>query len=494
LDFLQEVFSTLQLSIRNGLEGKGSVRGLTEPQALLEIFTPIMAHIEAGLPRAEWLGLVESVLSHSTSSIHDGFFNQLYGGFQAPGIAGDWLATVLNMSMATLEISPVATVLEGLLFARARTLLGYGPAMDLALGGGTLVPGGSNGNMVALLIARNALFPETKATGLGARPRGMAQPGITNDLGGPLCFFVSSDAHYSFEKAANATGIGTANMITVAIDNHGRMDPKSLSKAVKSARAQGRTPFFVGATSGTTVRGAFDPIDAIADVCANENLWLHVDAALGGSLLFSSEFRHLLAGIERSDSVVWDAHKLMNVPLVASLLLCKDPENLVNSNSGGGEDYLFHASGEDRWDTGVASLQCGRRADVFKILFAWLMRGERNWAQLVEGHLNRAHHFGRRIAADPRLELVHPVESLTLCFRVRSPGETPSGPVAQDQLRLRDALVKQGRFMVNYAQDHGGQPFLRLVALNNLATDELFENFFSQLLGIAGHQGGLQSL
>lgn len=485
LNFLARVSDALQTAMAEGLEGSSRVRGSVEPSALLSVFSPFMDHLEHGLPRERWLELVQTVCAHSTVTVHDGFLNQLYGGFQAPGIAGDWLASVLNMSMATMEISPVATVLESLLFRRARELVGYAPSPDAALSGCTLVPGGSNGNMVALLIARNALFPETKRKGLSQ--------GVGREAR-PLCFFVSDEAHYSFEKAANATGLGTECMIRVPVDRAGRMEPMALAEAIKGARQRGMQPFFVGATAGTTVRAAFDPLEQLAEVCAAEGrggLWLHVDAALGGTLLFSERGRRLMHGVSLADSIVWDSHKLMNVPLVASMLLCREPARLVESNSGGGEDYLFHARRNDRWDSGVSSLQCGRRADIFKIFFAWLMTGERGWAAAVDEHLSRTQKFGERVSKDHRFELVHPVQSVSLCFRVRGAGEGASGAVQLDQLALRDALVAEGRFMVNYAQDSGGPPYLRLVSLNNLLTDACYEQLFAALLRLAGHKDAL---
>ncbi len=481
LGFLAEVSARMREWLEDGLSGRTRVRGELCTEVLLQQLKSFSSAAEQGLARGRWLDLVDVVLANSTHSIQSGFMNQLYGGFQPPGIAGDWLATLLNMSMATLEISPVATVIEAILFERARQLVGYPAASEAALAGGTLVPGGSNGNMAALLIARNARYPVTKQAGLAAG---------RNHSRLPLCFFISKDAHYSFGKAANATGIGTDHVIGVDVDASGRMLPGALARAVSDARAAGLEPFFVGATAGTTVRAAFDPIGPIVDICAAEGLWLHVDAALGGTMLFSKAARGLLAGLERADSLVWDAHKLMNVPLVASILLCRDPAHLVESNSGGGEDYLFHAGKENRWDSGVSSLQCGRRADALKIFFAWVMTGEATWGRTIDEHLSRTGRFAARVAADPRLELVYPAETVSLCFRVKgayqgSQNRSAFEPI--DQLALREQLAGEGRFMVNYAHDSSGQPFFRLIALNNLVTDEAYEDLFASLLRIAGH-------
>jgi glutamate/tyrosine decarboxylase-like PLP-dependent enzyme len=313
----------------------------------------------------------------------------------------------------------------------------------------------------------------------------------------PLCFFISEEAHYSFEKAANVLGIGTDHVIAVAADSQGRMSPLALEREIEASKQMGLIPFFVGATSGTTVKAAFDPLLEISRVCKKHQVWLHVDAALGGSLLFSQKNRHMLEGIECADSVVWDAHKLMNVPLVASILLFKNTEDLLFSNSGGGEQYLFHEasssmqsneSSNSRYDSGVASLQCGRRGDVFKIFYAWFMKGEKAWEEQIDAHIARTFRFESRLLQDSRFELISPAQSLSLCFRVKlaSSQHEKAAPL-DDQLYLRKQVLNAGKYMVNYSVDESNRPFFRLVALNNLVNDSDYENFFNHLLELAGY-------
>lgn len=488
LAFLQDVGARLAQYLDAAGRSDKAVKAPLQPTDVREALLPFTEKGKNGLSREELLSLVDVILDHSVCTTHPGFLNQLYGGQVPEAIAGDWIATVSSTSMATFEISPVASVLESLFFGRLRELAGYPGAPDHPYAGATIVPGGSNGNMVALLTARNTLFPQTRSRGMACGPA--------------LSVLVSEEAHYSYEKAANIVGIGLDHVLHVRCDARGRMLPEALEEAVRAARTQGLQPFFVGATAGTTVKAACDPLDEIAEVAGQQGLWFHVDAALGGSLLFSDAHKNTLSGIERSDSFVWDAHKLMNAPLVASVLMCRDPEVLFRSGTGGGEDYLFHDERQNRalsWDSGECSLQCGRRPDILKIALMWLGLGEREWARRIEASLKWAHRLGAALAADDRFELVAPVESTSVCFRVRIPDEeallaaaqakavAASKEICDPQIALRVLLNSSGHFMVNYAFDKNGKAFFRLVTINHLTTAEHYERLFDELLGLAGY-------
>ena len=186
------------------------------------------------------------------------------------------------------------------------SLIGF----DSPHAGGISQPGGSASNSSALVIARNTLFPETKVSGLGARR---------------FVLFTSAHGHYSLEKAAQMFGFGSDAVKSVPVDAAGCMRPDTLDTMVEAANRRGETPFFVNATAGTTVLGSFDPLDAIADVCAKHGLWLHVDGSWGGSVVFNAELKaSRLKGIERADSVVITPHKMLGVPMTCSFLIGRD--------------------------------------------------------------------------------------------------------------------------------------------------------------------------
>lgn len=136
-------------------------------------------------------------------------------------------------------------------------------------------------------------------------------------------FAIFFQCHYSIGKGVAFMGMGLDNLINVKTDANGKMIPEDLEKKILEAKAEGKTPYFVNATAGTTVFGAFDPIDEIADICQKYNLWMHVDGAWGGGALLSKTYSPLLKGVERADSMTWNPHKLMGVPQQCSLVFTK---------------------------------------------------------------------------------------------------------------------------------------------------------------------------
>lgn len=225
--------------------------------------------------------LIRQIIRYSVKTCSPHFHNQLFAGVDKYGLVGSWLTDVLNTSQYTYEVSPVFTLIEQEVIQRSLELVGY-PPMPHA--DGIMNPGGSMSNMYGMVMARYGLKPAIKRSGITGLP--------------PLVCFTSEDSHYSIVKGAAWLGLGTDNVYKVKTDKFGRMEPSDLRRAIAKARDKGHLPFFVNATCGTTVLGAFDPLPEIAAICQQENLWLHVDACLGGTLLLSEKYRHRLSGIE----------------------------------------------------------------------------------------------------------------------------------------------------------------------------------------------------
>ena len=216
----------------------------------------------------------------------------------------------------------MATLIEMELVKKMTTIIGY------ENGFGTFVTGGSNANLVAMLAARDRIYPRSKNEGL-----------FDNKI---LCAFLSRESHYSYIKAGYQLGIGIDQIIRVSCDQTGHMEPNSLSTEITNAIDGGKIPFFVGATAGTTIRGVFDPIEKINEICKSHDLWFHIDGSWGGSVLLSKQHSELLDGSEESDSFAWCAHKMMGVPLMCTVILMKDKDVLRNINNVPSTDYLFH--------------------------------------------------------------------------------------------------------------------------------------------------------
>ena len=398
---------------------------------------------------------VDKYLQYSTKTSSSNFFNQLYGGFSITGHIGEMLSSITNNSMYTYEMSPVSTLMEIELVKKMSSLVGY------ENGGGIFVPGGSNGNLLAMLAARQKKVPETMKKGLFKSPE--------------LTLFVSKDSHYSMVKSAIQLGIGMDNVVKVDTDSEGKMLVSDLERLIKKSIGKKQKPFFVGATSGSTVRGSFDSLKDISKICEKYNLWLHVDGSWGGSALLSKTHRNLLEGAEKSDSLSWCAHKAMAQPLICTVALFKSPLILKEPNSIEGTNYLFHDK-SDEINIGEYSLQCGRRVDSLKLWLTWKYLGDIGFEKHIDHLFDMAKYAEEKIKSSENLVLISPVSYLNLCFQVKPKG-LPDEKVDEFTIAIRHKLLENGKAMVNYAKIKN-KNCIRLVTVNPDLTTEHLDTFF----------------
>ncbi|XP_058529785.1 cysteine sulfinic acid decarboxylase isoform X3 [Ochotona princeps] len=257
------------------------------------------------------------------------------------------------------------------------------------------------------------------------------------------------------------------------------MIPEDLERQILLAKAEGAVPFLVNATCGTTVLGAFDPLEAIADVCQRHGLWLHVDAAWGGSVLLSRTHRHLLEGIHRADSVAWNPHKLLGAGLQCSALLLRDTSNLLKRCHGSQASYLFQ---QDKFydvalDTGDKVVQCGRRVDCLKLWLMWKAQGDQGLELRVDRAFTLARYLVEEVKKREGFELIMEPEFLNVCFwfvplSLRGQQGSPDYDqrLAKVAPILKERMVKAGSMMIGY-QPHGGQAnFFRVIVANPALT------------------------
>uniref|UniRef100_A0A670YGF7 Glutamate decarboxylase 2 n=1 Tax=Pseudonaja textilis TaxID=8673 RepID=A0A670YGF7_PSETE len=354
----------------------------------------------------------------------------------------------LLCSRFTYEIAPVFVLLEYVTLRKMREIIGWpGGAGD-----GIFSPGGAISNMYAMLIARFKMFPEVKEKGMAAIPR--------------LVAFTSEHSHFSVKKGAAALGIGTDSVVLIRCDERGKMIPSDLERRIVEAKQKGFVPFLVSATAGTTVYGAFDPLITIADICKKYKIWMHVDGAWGGGLLMSRKHKWKLNGIERyANSVTWNPHKMMGVPLQCSALLVRE-EGLMQSCNQMHASYLFQ---QDKhydlsYDTGDKALQCGRHVDVFKL---WLM-----WRAKVRKMLN----FRDKIRFANFLEMP---QHTNVCFWYVPPSlrNTEDNEERMNRLSkvapvIKARMMEYGTTMVSYQPLGDKVNFFRMVISNPAAAHQ----------------------
>ena len=404
---------------------------------------------------------IEQYLTYSVRTGHRQFFNQLWSGFTLPGLLGELFACLANTSMYTYEVAPVATLMEKELIKILGGICGFENPEGL------FVTGGSNGNLQAMMIARNRALPHVKSEGYNNAAE--------------LIAFVSEEAHYSFEKSANVLGLGSSNLRKIKTDDTGRMIPEELAMALEQSLQKGKQPFFIAATAGSTIKGAFDPLEEIASIARQHDLWFHVDGALGGTVILSARHKNLLTGLEKADSFIWNAHKLMGLPLICSILLVREKGHFLKTNSVSGTDYIFHDEAYGAYDLGPMSLHCGRRVDALKLWLSWKYYGSKGYEERVDRFFELAAFAEDIVKQKPSLELMAPRSSVNICFRYIP---NTSEDIDKFNLRLREELARKGKALVNFARV-GENVAIRLVIANHEHRHEDISLFFSTLIQTA---------
>lgn len=400
---------------------------------------------------------LQNYLKFSTKTGHKNFFNQMFAGLNMPALLGELTIALNNASAYTFEVAPVATMMEIALIKKMNGLCGFDN------GGGQFVTGGSNANMVAMLCARNSLVSESKEKGLSIHK--------------PLRVFVSDQSHYSFIKGVNVIGVGMDNLIRIPCDEFGRMKVDLLEEAILKSLEEGALPFFVAGTAGTTVLNAYDPLEAIAKIAKKYSLWFHVDGACGGSSLLSKKKRDLLKGVSEADSMTWDPHKMMTIPLICSVLLTKSPDILLKSNSSQHTEYLFHQDEEDKLDIGESSLQCGRRVDSLKLWTSWSYYGDEGYEKRIDQLFDLAEYTRKIIDQSSVLNQSHITTGITVCFQYIPEGLSGDDQINKFNIKLRMQLTQEGKMLINYSELNG-KVFFRIAFLNpEVSTNDIDQIF-----------------
>jgi glutamate/tyrosine decarboxylase-like PLP-dependent enzyme len=280
------------------------------------------------------------------------------------GIAGDTLAAAFNPQMAAWSHSPFAAEVE------AHLVRAFGAQFGFQDIDGTFCSGGAEANDTAVLTSLTHAFPQHRVEGLRALER---QPTI----------YVSAESHHSFLKAARMTGIGSAAVRMVPTDGKLKMQVSALEDMIQQDRHDGLAPFLLVATAGTTNAGVIDPLPELGAIAARENLWYHVDAAWGGAAALVPELKHLLRGIQLADSITFDAHKWLSVPMGAGLFLTRHPDIL-------GETFHTQTAYMPRDGAGLKivdpyqhTMQWSRRFTGLKVFLSLLTAGWDGYAAAI---------------------------------------------------------------------------------------------------------------
>lgn len=427
-----------------------------------------------GLPLGEvYRTVVDNVMAYPMGNIHPRFWAWYMGSSNITGALGDFLAAVQGSNLG--GGNHAAALLDGQVVNWCKEMLGF-PADA----GGTLVSGGSMANLIGLTVARNV------KAGVDVREKGVAA------MPQPLRFYGSDQLHSCHRKAMEALGLGNGALRRIGTDAALRIDIAALEAAIAQDRAEGMRPACIIASAGTVNTGAIDDLAALADLAAREGLWLHVDGCIGALIAIAPENRHLVAGLERADSIALDPHKLLHAPFEAGCALVRDaaahrsafavtPEYLETAPRGLAAAEWLHEYG----------LQTSRGFRALKIWMALKEHGVAKFGRLIDQTIAQARYLTGRIEAEPMLELIAPVTINIVCFRYRPPDVDPAR-LKEINIEIMLQLQERGIAVLSDTTVHG-EHCLRVAIANHRTRRADLDVLVKEVVGIGAEVLGAAS-
>jgi aromatic-L-amino-acid decarboxylase len=381
------------------------------------------------------------IVPYATGNVHPGFMGWVHGGGTAVGMLAEMLAAGLNANLGGRDHIPIEV--ERQIVEWTRQMFGFPNGAS-----GIFVTGTSMANLMAVLVARTA------ALGRAVRQHGVG------DEGAALTAYTSTAAHGCISKAMDIAGFGSDALRCIEVDRSHRIDVAALRERIAGDRAAGLKPFLVVGSAGTVDIGATDDLEALSALCREQQLWFHVDGAYGALGILSPALAPRLAGIEHADSIALDFHKWGQVPYDAGFLMVRDGDRHRDTFAAPAA-YLRR---ETRGLAAGSSWPCDLGPDLsrgFRALKTWFTLktyGTEKLGAVITRTCALAAYLETRILAEPKLELLAPVQLNIVCFRYRAAdankvnGEividiqesgiaAPSTTVLDGQLAIRAAIV-----------------------------------------------------
>jgi L-2,4-diaminobutyrate decarboxylase len=410
--------------------------------------------------------ILRTVVTNSVNVSHPRTVAHLHCPPLLAALAAEVVISALNQSMDSFDQAPIATIVEQKMIRWLCGEAGFPTTAD-----GTFTTGGSQSNYMGLLLARDAL--------LKTRWSWSAQKSGLPPEANRLRILCSEVAHFTVEKSASQLGLGTDSVIRVDVDNHFRMKPGALRSALRGLEGEGLLPMAVVATAGTTDFGSIDPLPEIATIARDANAWLHVDAAYGGALLFSSAHREKLACIESADSMTIDFHKLFWQPIPCSAFLLRDAHHFDSIRLYA--DYLNPESHAEEGipDLVTTSLLTSRRFDALKLWISFQSLGRERLSTMIDRTIALAAHAAKVVRNTKQLELVVEPQLSTVIFRYVPSTTSVDADMLND--RIRQQLFDEGQAVVGHTRVRDLQ-CLKFTCMNPAVSDLEMENLLKMIV------------
>lgn len=434
------------------------------PKEILNSFETSLPHLPSD-SKTVYNEFSKTVLPYNMGNIHPRFWAWYMGAGTISGVMGDFWASVMNPNLGggthaahKVEEQVIHWIKEIMQFPKTAS--------------GLLVSGGSMANFTGLAVARNV------KAGFDIRKEGLQQGKEK------MVVYGSTEVHSCNQKACELLGLGADFLKKIPVNTDYTINIDKLKKQIREDKTQGLKPICIIATSGTVNTGAIDDLNAIADLCQQENLWFHVDGAIGAIAMLSDQVKPQLKGIERADSVALDLHKWLHMPFEAGCVLIKDQNGHKNTFSLIPE-YLAKntrglASG-DNWFSEYG-LQLSRRFKALKIWMSIKEHGSERFGRMISRNVDQALYLGKLIAKNDLLELMAPIGLDIVCFRY-NPKHKNADELNALNKEIKLQIEEQAIALPGYTTLNG-QYCLRIAISNHRVTNQDFDDFINAVLSV----------
>lgn len=380
------------------------------------------------------------------------------------GFLGEALAAGLNPQLATLARSQLASKIELETLRWIGERVGWPGEFN-----GTFTSGGNEANFSGLALALASKFPDAVEDGVAS-------------IGGQPVFYASAESHHSLDKSSGLLGIGRKALRRIAVNEAAQLDPEKLEQAIKEDHADGRKPFCVVATAGTTNSGTVDDLIAISEVCRRRQLWLHIDGAYGGMAIFSDRHRDRVRGIERADSLTVDPHKWLAMPFAAGVILTSRPEVLERAFSVAAP-YMPKAEGAQLPDNSRISTQWTRRMNSLKLWLTLRVHGRQAYEELIDTQIKLSQSFAQWVRGSEDFELAVPPMLPIVTFRLKSDALNPQ-QLASEHDDIVEQVTRDGSRWISETKVRG-QSVLRMMVISYLTEQRHLYSLETALMNAA---------
>ncbi len=444
-----------------------SIRGLslTNPYILLQAAKDLMTSEGGVVTVEEKLAAIIDLYIKTGIQVHSpGYMGRQFSGVIPLAAVIDLISSTVNQPSSFYEAAQLPNVVERIMADEFNQFIGW-ERDSFAM---VTTSGGSLASLTALLAARNDKFPRIWSEGILAL-EGQPRPAIA-----------VGDAHYSISRAVGIMGIGEDQIVRLPINQKNQICIDKVRPTLEAAEKRGLKVFCLVASAGTTTMGAFDPIDELAAIAQEKNLWLHIDGAHGGSLLVSDQLRHKLKGIEKADSFILDAHKMMFLPAACTLLFYRNKPKSYGAFRQNAS-YVFEKKPDiyTEFDSAEQNFECTKRPLIMNLWVLWTLYGKALFASKIDYLCQLTLQAYEILNDEPDFQTLHQPEANILCFRYL-PVNLRESAFPDFQVAIRNRIREGGKFFISKV-DIEGKGCLRVVFMNHQIDGDRFRTLLREI-------------